>query len=670
MKNKHRTEGLQTIKFFLFIALFLFFNSYFSNLSASEFSLRLKGFASMPMGSGSITPNEKSMYNMGGGGEIGFEIDLFSAWPNPIGLSFIFGVEGGMLDNPFQGNNIMNVNFYSFGGTLGLYLFPLSRFFTRIDGAIGVYQSAVRSGINESSQSSILSQPGLFWRGGGEIGFRFTPGFLIAANAGWRQYEEGWGLSFINSNTRSMNSGYYAGLTAQITFQTGKRSNEGIHVILDQPSAVYPAFMQIYQSTAIGTAVVRNNEDAEIRNVRLYFRADPYTTSEFPCGTVSIIPRGRSVQLPLLADFSSEILRFTDDGRIMGEVVVRYRFLGQEREAVRAVTVATHNRNKIISSDAQPLDPAAYAAFISPTSPETLNFARFIAGLSRAHQVIGHNKNMLYAIWLLEGLRASNISLGETYTDKTHVQFPAETLLFRTGSSRDLALLFASCLEGVGIPSAFIQTEDDFLVAINLGIGQAAAETLFNGIERILIINDRVWLPLSMSAFNDGFIAAWTQGTAVLNETFTAGKDAEFVIVESAWAAFPPAPLPEMDRGVIRTDTEAAVNQVNRAVRMYIAQELNPMAQEMRRQMNTNSTASLYNRLGIVLIRSGHNKLGKDSYEIAAAMGSVPAMTNRGNLALIERDFAAAERWFRQALQNDNQNKAAIRGLERVISIR
>jgi TPR repeat protein len=47
-------------------------------------------------------------------------------------------------------------------------------------------------------------------------------------------------------------------------------------------------------------------------------------------------------------------------------------------------------------------------------------------------------------------------------------------------------------------------------------------------------------------------------------------------------------------------------------------------------------------------------------------MGLIPAMTNLGNLALIERDYAAAERWFRQALAKDSQNSAAIRGMEQV----
>jgi hypothetical protein len=49
-------------------------------------------------------------------------------------------------------------------------------------------------------------------------------------------------------------------------------------------------------------------------------------------------------------------------------------------------------------------------------------------------------------------------------------------------------------------------------------------------------------------------------------------------------------------------------------------------------------------------------------------MSCVPAMTNRGNLALIEQDYATAEQWFRQALSRDSKNQAALRGLERVIS--
>jgi tetratricopeptide (TPR) repeat protein len=239
-------------------------------------------------------------------------------------------------------------------------------------------------------------------------------------------------------------------------------------------------------------------------------------------------------------------------------------------------------------------------------------------------------------------------------------------LSFRSGNSRDLALLFAGGLESVGIPAAFVQIEEDFLVAVSLNVNQIAAETLFNGTGKVLVIDNEVWLPLSMNAFNEGFTAAWALGVKVLNETFGSGKHADFVLVEEAWASYPPAPFPEQGGSVVRTDANAAAREVNRAVQQYIDSEITPILRQVQTQINENPTAALYNRLGIVQVRAGRIAEGKANYERAAGMGSVPAMTNRGNLALSENDYATAERWFRQALARDNQNSAALRGLEQV----
>ena len=643
-KNRGRSSPV-TVRRCALIVILLVVNC--SLLIGLDFSFRPKGFVLIPMGPGNESEGKNDRYSVGGGGELGFEIDLSTVWSNPLGLGYTAGLEAGVLVNALQGDKAENVSFYSFGGVMGLYYFPLSRFFTRVDGAVGVQMSA-----RDMGGTTGRSDPGLFWRLGGEIGFRFTPGFTLAADTGWRQF----------SNSGSVaNSGLYAGLTAQITFQTGKASGrEGINASLDQYDAIYPAFMRLYQSNALGNVVLRNNENAEIRDVALFFRASGYTASEFPCGTVPVIPRGRSAELPLLADFSPGILQFTDSGRVLGELVIRYRFLGQERETVRAVTVATHNRNTVTG------DIASLAAFISPTSPETLDFARFVAGLSRANLRAGHSLNMQFSVWFLEALRASKIRLGKTYADESEAQYPAETLSYRTGSARDLALLFSSGLEGVGIKSAFIRAEGDFLVALNLGIGQSAAETLFNGLDRVLVIDGEIWLPLSMSAFNEGFMACWMKGADVLNRAFETGARIDFVIVEEAWSSYSPAPLPELGRDIIRTDTEAAAREVNRAMDQYVSQELTPILGQVQAQVMANPTAALYNRLGILQARSGRIAEAKSSYERAAGMGSVPAMTNRGNIALVERDYAAAERWFRQALERDKENSAAKRGMEKI----
>jgi len=627
--------------------LIILFSFIVFNLPALDFNFRPRGFVFLPS-DGVKSTGGSAMYDTGGGGDLGFEVDLSSVWSNPIGLGYTLGAEGGFLINAIHGDKNKSISVYSFGGGVGLNFFPMSRLFTRIDGAFGVYIPGFDGKTGDS---------GTYWRGGGEIGFRFTPGFTVAANGGMRQFQTSSGDIF--------NSGIYAGLTAQLSFQTGKNANrESVGVVFNQYEAVYPAFMQMYQTGAIGSLVIRNNENAEIRDVRVSFRASGYTASEFPCGNLPMIARGRGVQMSLLADFSQEILRFTDKGRILGEVVIRYRLLGQERESVRSIILETNNRNMVTD------DAAAIASFISSTSPEVVDYGKYIAGLARSDRRTGHNQNLQYAMWLLEGLRAGGIILGSTYADKDEVQFPAETLSYRSGGARDLAMLFAGCLESVGIQAAFVQMDKDFLVAVSLNADASAAETLFNGTGKILIINNRAWLPLSMAAFNEGFLSAWTRAVKVLNDNFNAGKEADFVIVEEAWAVYPPAPLPEQGGRIVRTDAGAAGKEVNRAIQQYITQEIQPVLAQVQTKAAASPTASLINRLAIVQVRAGKVAEGKANYEKAAGMGSVPAMTNRGNLALIEKDYAAAEKWFKLALTKDSKNSAALNGLEQIANRR
>ena len=656
MKEEKAAMGNGKRNFFIFSPqivkqiTFIILNCFLlvTNCFAVDFLFRPKGFLFIPLGPGNVTSGGDTRYSLGGGGDIDFEVDLSTIWPNSLGLGFTAGLEGGMLISAMNMNEeaAKNLQVYSMGAGLGMYWFPFSRLLTRLDGTVGVYQPVL---------DKAKGDPNLFFRGGLEAGFRFTPAFTLALNAGWRQY-----FDFKSSSSGGAVTGLYTGLTAQFTFAAGNKSGrEGIASSLEQDDPVYPAFMQLYQNNAMGTVVIRNNENAEIRNLRLSFRASGYTASEFPCGTVSLLPRGRSAELPLLADFSPAILRFTDTGRILGEFVIRYSFLGQERESVHAVIVAAHNRNTVIEDDV-----SALAAFISPSSPETMEFAKYITGIARSNRRSGHNEQMQFAVWLFEGLRTAGMRMGTSFALPAEVQFPGETLAYGMGNGRDLSLLYAAALESVGISSALIKLEDDLLTAVSLNIGQTGAETLFNGLDNIFIINGEVWLPLNMNAFNEGFMAAWAQGAAVLNKTFARGGKADFINVEQAWASYPPAPLPEQGGVNIHADPDAALAAADRVMQQYIDQELQPILRQVQTQVNANPTAALINRLGMLQHRVGRVSDAKASYERAAGLGLVAAMNNRGSLALAEKDYTGAERWFRQALARESDNSTALKGLE------
>ncbi|MDR1617807.1 MAG: hypothetical protein LBS06_02010 [Treponema sp.] len=245
----------------------------------------------------------------------------------------------------------------------------------------------------------------------------------------------------------------------------------------------------------------------------------------------------------------------------------------------------------------------------------------------------------------------------------------------------DIGLLYAAALEASGIPSALVPLEkdsgggfppDDFVVACRLGINREEAELLFNGLEKVLVIDGQVWIPLSMNAFNGGFTAAWDGGAEALDRVFAEGAEANFIMTEKAWGMYPPAPLPARGGGPVRAGGEDLAQAADGVMRQYIDRHILPLAAALQREIAAGPAAAgvplagLYNRLGILFVRSGRAAEAGAAYERAAGMGSVPAMANRGNLALIEKDYAAAERWFARALEGEPENRTALRGMEQV----
>ena len=225
--------------------------------------------------------------------------------------------------------------------------------------------------------------------------------------------------------------------------------------------------------------------------------------------------------------------------------------------------------------------------------------------------------------------------------------------------------MYAAALEASGISAAFIPIEDDFIVAASLDLGGKAAETLFDGTGRILILDDVVWLPVSMASLESGFDAAWHKAIERLDGYFASGKTVEFTSLETAWGIFPPAPFPAL--GVRTTNPGAALVAfgAGEAMSQYIASEIVPLLEKQEDLVQANPQAAHYNRLGILLVRAGRVDEAVEAYSKAAGMGSVPAMTNLGSLALDANDYAAAERWFNRVLSMEPGNEPAKQGLQR-----
>jgi tetratricopeptide (TPR) repeat protein len=381
----------------------------------------------------------------------------------------------------------------------------------------------------------------------------------------------------------------------------------------------------------------------------------------------------RTAEIPLYADFSPAILNFSESGRIPGDVLIEYEILGARREVNGTAVVTVYNRNSYRWAD-----PQSLAVFVSPAVPEVLDYAKYIVGLARNHLRTGLNRDMQFALYLYEGLRAAGLAAApdqqtpyESFRGDPEkvdsVQFPYQTLAYRSGDLDELGLLYAASLEAAGIKAALIPLKDDFAVAFSLGIDEAAARAFFNDLDNLLIINDEVWMPIAAGGFRDGFINSWYTAINGINGAIETGGGLDFVVLRDAWQRYPPAAVSIQETYPDKPPEDNVVRLAETGMLRYISSEFGPKIQELQNRIRAGGAGpALYNQLGLLYVRAGMYADARTEYQRAAALGYVSAMVNLGNLAMLERNTAAAEQWYRQALRMDPANRAAAEGLNQI----
>jgi TPR repeat protein len=628
-------------------------------LGAVDFNVRLRPYLSIPRG------ESKDYFVLGGGGDLSLDTDLSSIFtgfqeklPGFLGdLGYSLGVEAGINVAPLYKAGSA-ATFYSGGLGASLFYYPFSRLNLRVEGVFGMYQSQYRG----------TSYANTCWKYGGEAGFRFSPNWILSLNGGYRQYN--------HSPEHPNYEGFYGGLSIQFYFEAGQKNNE-VRAVMRQEEPLFPIFLGLYRQNPIGILRISNHESAEIRNVVVNFRAGNYTASRMVCGTIPRLGKHRSAEIPLYADFAPTVLNFSENGRIPGDVLIEYELLGAKRSSAATAVIEVYNRNSFRWNDRESL-----AVFISPTAPEVQDYSKYIAGIARNYLRTGLNRNMQFAMFLYEGLRAANVtdsqdqetpyrSFHQDPSKVDYIQFPFQTLAYRSGDLDDLGILYAASLESAGIKSALIPLERDFLVAFSLGINQAAAEQLFYTLDNVLVINDEVWIPLALGSFKEGFVNSWYTGMNQIGEIFASQGDIDFIIPREAWQKYPPAAISVQEAQLDKPPAEAVARMVELDMLRYIAGEFNPKIEALRAAIGSGGgSPGLYNQMGLLYTRAGMYREARAEYQRSAAMGNVPAMVNLGNLSLLEKDPAGAESWFKEALRRDPSSRTAAEGLNRILTER
>ncbi|MCQ2597310.1 MAG: tetratricopeptide repeat protein [Treponema sp.] len=587
---------------------------------------------------------------------------------NLFGL-FSFGPEFAVTYVPRTNTqNMKNLVDIAGGLSAGIYYSPVSRLMLNFNVSGGVTYNTVKyewdqnlnnSDYSEGKESKNEGFPSFYYRAFADASFRVSPDFTLGLGAGYVN-------NFVSG--KSIFSGIQAGLTAKFIIETKKRPDK-IEIDMLQEDSLYSLFSFAYKTNPFGYVYVTNRNNADIRNVRVSFHAERFTSSEYECGTVDVVKKNKSVEIPLLADFSNELTTFSENGQFPAEIIVEYTLLGKKFRETKNVVVNVYKRNAFTWTD-----PAAIATLVSPNDSSVLEISKQVIGIIRDNTHTGISQNLEFSMGLFEALNSAGIiyekdsesltPYAETHLDiekNDSIQFPYETIRFRSGESDDLAVLYSAMLNSVGIKSMLILMEEDVLVGVNLGISGKVAKKQFSTLDRLIEYDDVIYLPLSMNSLKKGYVEAWDTALGKIAEA----EDYEIVVLDDAWQLYTPIGVTE--KAVVPVIDEGDLSErVSAQYKIYVKNELVPLGKELVKQYKDNPSDEKSNAVGMAYLRIGNYKNAKQWFQKGADNNNLSSLSNLGNICLLEKELDAAEKYFEKVLQIQPDHAGALQGIERV----
>ena len=627
------------------LSLFLIFGVTAGAVFAVDFSLRLNPGVALPL---------KEHYTPTANVTVQGDLNLFD--------TLTIGGEGSYLTETPE-NAESTITFLYGGLGLGLYHNLFSRLYAGLGGAAGVYNVSFQDGNDKKNASD------LYWRGYGEFGFRFNPSVTLSLNGGYTSFLTTGGIEELTKgNFKTMLSGPVAGISLKINFSTKSSAKNSCYATIKQNADVYPLFMQLYKNDPVASVVLTNGESAEIKNVTVSFTAGKYTSSALKSETIPVLKKMKSVSVDLPVDFSSDLLSFAENGMLSGNLVIEYELLGKKKSTVQGVSLKVSNRNSYRWGDTESL-----AAYISPDTPEVLEYAKYVAGIARNKLYSGMNRNIQFAAAMFDALKSSGIVYSGDKTtpyseyhlsDKSdYIQYPLQTMDFSSGDLDELGILYASCLESVGIGTAFIPMEEDFLVLVDTQLKPSSAASHFANTDTLVITDDTVYFALSMAAFESGFTKSREKGSKLIEQINQSDEVYyDFIETHLAWQNYPPAIYTGYGDVLARPTQNAVEALFKDVVNEYIDSDLSVVIERAKKSGDSN-------KLGLAYVRAGQYTNAKNEFSKGAAANNISAMNNLGNVYMIEKNYTAAEKQYRQILAIEPNNKVALKGLENVRSV-
>jgi tetratricopeptide (TPR) repeat protein len=441
-----------------------------------------------------------------------------------------------------------------------------------------------------------------------------------------------------------------------------------------QLETVFPVLLKHYDSTPIGTAVIKNISEESVESIEVRTKPAKYIDSTKLSARIPSLAPGEETTVDLYALFNEQILNVSEGAKVVTDIDVTYRVNEREGADKETVTLEIYDRNALQWDDDKKI-----AAFVTAKDDEIQRFAKNMASIAQDVRVDAISQHLQLAMLQYSAMVEQGLTYvvdpSSAYEDFSEnpfaidfIQFPRQTLYVKAGDCDDLSATYCTLLESIGIDTAFITVPGHIFMAFRLEMEEREARSTFTNPDDLIIQEDEsVWIPIETTLLDDGFLRAWALGAKEWR-SHRLEEQAGFFTTAEAWRTYQPVAFSVSQIELGLPQRASVVSRFEEELNKFISQEIYPTEQRLLSRLSSDQNDPVtMNKLGVLFARFGRYSDAKQWFEKCLRLSNhVPAMINLANIHFIAGDFGRAKEMYEKAIDEAGDKPAALLGLARV----
>ncbi len=339
----------------------------------------------------------------------------------------------------------------------------------------------------------------------------------------------------------------------KITYQkaTGKYELPKIEIVEIKFKEVFSAMYKYYNDNPVGIIKIKNTSGKDID--KIYAEVEVKNFMDYPSESRSYrsFKKDDEILIKLYAVFNNKILTITEDTPLNAQITIKYKVSNKEYKISKKQSFNLYNRNAMIWDATEKL-----SSFITPKDTVVKVYARETIQMFRHSRFRFMNNQLQSAIQLFDSLGVHGMTyvkdpktpftkFSKLKSQVDYIQYPRDSLRFKTGDCDDLTVLFCSLLENLGIDTALVTVPGHIFMMFNTEVPEARKNAIANNSELLVIWNGTVWLPVETTIFGRSFIEAWKSASEQFNK-YKKSNEVEVIETKKAWQEYVPVTLEDI----------------------------------------------------------------------------------------------------------------------------